>query len=592
MVELHDAVALASGPTLTLADALVLVSWWKALLLLIPFVPWAWFVSKILDKHASRFVLPREQWNSAHLFVGLAAIVVALSIPLQSEASFWIGWALMLLMLAADIFIFAMVTNKDERVPEAHRLTFDLSKYREAKQAKAAAKLQGKAEFVIKAPDKSVIAPPQVTTPEFQLRVNAESIVAKAFAARASQIDLSPVTKEGLYGAVVMVDGVRQALELSPADPKAGTPAVTTMPAQEGVKLIDFWRSCAKLDLNERRKRQQADIVIERGTTRNILRLSSIGGQTGQRLTLLIDPEKAVRRKLENLGLLEPQLAELKRLAETPGGIVILSSPLDAGRTTTFYSCIKLHDAYTRNIQTVETDVQDSPEGVRQNRFDPQGEGAEFSTTVRSMIRRDPDVLGVAEIPDANTVKEICRADPERVRIYASMQADSALQALQSWIKLAGDADTATRSLRAVMGQRLVRRLCNNCRIAYQPSPDMVKRLGLPPDKIRQLFKKGGQVLIKNKPEICPVCGGQGYSGQEGIFELIPIGDVERMAIKNGDLAAIRVELRKRGLPSLQQAAIKKAIDGVTSVEEIMRVTAEGAPAPKPPSPAAPAAST
>ena len=104
----------------------------------------------------------------------------------------------------------------------------------------------------------------------------------------------------------------------------------------------------------------------------------------------------------------------------------------------------------------------------------------------------------------------------------------------------------------------------------------MLKKLGLPADRVSQLYKKGGQVLIKNKPETCPMCDGKGYFGQEGVYEIYPIGPTERELIKNGNLAALRAEFRKRQLPTIQQAALLKAVEGITSIEEIMRITASG----------------
>ncbi len=121
----------------------------------------------------------------------------------------------------------------------------------------------------------------------------------------------------------------------------------------------------------------------------------------------------------------------------------------------------------------------------------------------------------------------------------------------------------------------------------------MVKKLGLPPDKIKQLFKKGGQVLIKNKPEVCPVCSGGGYVGLVGVFEIFPLGEAEREFIKKSDWNGLKVEFRKRGLPTVQQTALRKAIDGITSVEEVVRITSEGggaAPAAAKPGGGAPAA--
>lgn len=551
---------------LFLAEAYTLVSLWKPLLLLLPFVPWAWVTAKVLDKHAARFFLDREKWNIAHLCCGLVGLIAVIAIPLRGEGAFWIGFAALLVILLLDVVVFAMVTNRDERVPEAFRLTLDFSKWTEARAAKQAAKKQGKVELVIKSPDKSVMAPPVAGTPEFDVRLAAEQVILKAIAARSSETSIVPTGKDNTYVVSHLVDGVRQNSE--------------SMPAADAVKLMNFWKAAAKMDVADQRKRQNADINVERGETRRKLRMTSVGSQAGPRLSFLFDPESQVKRKVEAMGLLEPQLTELKAIVEGGHGLVLLAGAPDNGRTTTMYTIVKMHDAYTKNVQTVEMEVQDSLEGVRQTKWDPQAEGPDLSTLVRTIIRRDPDVIAVADVPDAATAKEIARAEADRTRAYAMLKADSALGAVQAWLKLVGEPDAATKGLHGVVAQKLVRKLCTNCRVAYQPTPEMVKKLGLPADKVKQLFKKGGQVLIKNKPEVCPVCSGIGYVGQEGVFEVYSIGDSERGFVKAGDITALKNEWRKRGLPSIQQAALRKALDGVTSVEEVMRVTAEQA-APK-----------
>jgi type II secretory ATPase GspE/PulE/Tfp pilus assembly ATPase PilB-like protein len=565
---------LASMGMPTLAEAYVLVAWWKALLLLVPFVPWAWVVSKILDKHAARFFLNRDGWNVAHLTVGLLGLAIVLLMPMKTEAAFWVGWGIMVVLLVLDVLVFALVTNKDERVPAEHHLRLDLSSWQKARAEREVAKKQGKVELVLKTPDKSVLPPPQMDSPDFAVRVAAEAVYIKGVSARAAQIDIGPAGKDNAYGVSYLIDGVR--------------PSPDVLPGADAQKIMDFWKSVGKLDLADRRKKQTADVSVEHGDNRHKVRITSIGGQTGMRLTLLLDHDTAVRRKLPDLGLLDPQLAELKKLVDDPRGVVLMAGPVDSGRTTTMYTIVKLHDAYTKNVQTVEIDLQDSLEGIRQNRFDPQADGAEFSTLVRSILRRDPDVVGVAELLDANTAKEIARADRERTRVYISMRADNALQAIQAWVKAVGDPEQAAKSLSGALSQRLLRKLCINCRVPYQPSPEMVKKLGLPPDKIKQLFKKGGQVLIKNKPEVCPVCGGGGYINQEAVFEIYSLGDAERALIKAGDWNGLKQEFRKRSLPTVQQTALRKAIDGITSVEEVMRITGEGGPA-APAKPAAPA---
>jgi type II secretory ATPase GspE/PulE/Tfp pilus assembly ATPase PilB-like protein len=571
-----------SNSYLTLAEGgLILVAFWKPLILLVPFVAWASIISRVYDKHAARFHLNRRMWNLVHLASGLVSIAAALLIPIQGEAAFWVGLGVMVVILAGDLAAYAVVANKDDRVPEEFHIKLNMAKLSEAREAKAAAKRAGKVELVIKAPDKSTVAVPEKETPEFEIRAASEAIALRAIEMRASQADLAPTGKDGTYGASYMVDGVRQPGE--------------ALPAAMAIKVIDFWKGAAKLDVTDRRRKLTGDVTIERETEKLRVRLSSLGTQAGMRLTMVFDPEKAVRRKAADLGLLPVQMEELKAIVDDAKGVVLLSAPADMGRTTSFYSILRMHDAYTHNVQTVEMDPQDALEGIRQNKFEAVGEGPEYSTFVRSILRRDPDVVGVAEMPDENTAREISRLEIDRTRVYLSLRTDNALLAVQAWVKAVGDPDQAAKVLRGSIAQKLLRKLCVNCRVAYQPSPDMLKKLGVPSDKPRNLFKKGGQVLIKNKPEVCPVCRGIGYAGQEGIFEVFRIGKAEQDLVKTGNWAGVRNELRKRKLPTIQEAALKKVLDGMTSVEELLRVTAEGSGGggggakPAPPKPTKPA---
>jgi type II secretory ATPase GspE/PulE/Tfp pilus assembly ATPase PilB-like protein len=240
------------------------------------------------------------------------------------------------------------------------------------------------------------------------------------------------------------------------------------------------------------------------------------------------------------------------------------------------YSMLKLHDAYTSNIQTIEYEIEDAIEGVKQIKFDQSQEDADFSTTVRSTLRRDPDVVGICDLPDASTAKIIANSDFDRTRVYLSMKSDDALAAIQLYARGVGDAKLAAKGLHGVVSERLVRVLCSNCKVAYQPSPEMLKKLGLPADKVKQLFKKGGQVLIRNKPEVCPTCNGIGYSGQTGCFGVFPLEDEERKMIAAENWTGLRTAMRKRSLPTSHQAALRKAVEGVTSIEEVSRISSSG----------------
>ena len=587
--------------TVMLAEGLILSSVWKPLLILPPIFVWAWVVSKVYDKHANLFALPRRAWNLGHMGAGLLAFLLCIFLPTlvgPNHGAFFVGWGAMIIVLAVDLVIYPLKANKDDRVTAKHRinLNYILKSEQAAKKKKdAGEKNLAKVLLTIRAADDKGkftidIPAPQAQTPELEVRAAAEKLYIAALDSRAAQLDVQPATKD-TYAVSYLVDGVRQ---------QAGDP----MPVANAVKLMDFWRAAAKLDVNDRRRKQQNNLQIDGPLGRRIARLTSIGVQGGMRTSMLFDPETAVNRKLSDMGLLPAQTDELKKIVDEAKGVVLLAARPDQGRTTTLYAITRMHDAYTQNVQTVEIDPQGTIEGVRANRFDPTADpttlstagpgnvavGGEFSTLLRSILRRDPTVVSVAELPDAATAKEITKSDHERTRIYVSIPAGDALTAIQAWAKMVGEPRAAGACLHGVVGQRLVRKLCNNCRVAYPPTPDMLKKLGLPEGKIQQLFKKGGQVLIKNKPEVCPLCQGSGYVGQEGVFEVYFLDKEERELISTGNLQGLRAAFKKRQLPSLQQVAIRKAVDGITSVEEVLRVTTDPSPAASATAAAAPTA--
>jgi len=556
---------LTLGSSLTLGDAqtFMLVSWWKPLLLFMPFLAWAWMLSTILDKHAQRFFLGQEKWNAIHMIFGLIALAYILMLPLGGVAGIAAGFFGLVAILAIDIGIFVIIANKDERIPEAAKLTMDFSEMAKRRDEKREAKKLGTSELNILGANKMKVMPPDKETNAYAVRVAAEEVVINGYAAHASQIDIIPAN-ENTYAASMLVDGVRQ----------AGEPIAKA----DAVQIIDFWKKCAGLDLEDRRRKLTGEVSIssEKMTT-TTLKLISSGSKNGMVLSILFNPREAVRRKPEDLGLFDNQLGELKSWAQESTGVVLLGAPSDNGRTTTMYSMLLLHDAYTSNIQTIEYEIEDEIEGVKQIKFQADDENADFATLVRSTLRRDPDVVSVCDLPDADTGKNIAKSDHDRTRVYLSLKADSAIAAIQLYVRAVGDPKLAADGLRGVVGEKLIRVLCNNCKVAYQPTPEMLKKLRLPSNKVKQLNKKGGQVLIRNKPEICPVCNGVGYIGQTGCFGVFPIEDDERKMIAAQDWNGLQTMMRKRSLPTVQQAALRKAVEGLTSIEEVSRISGTSA---------------
>ncbi|MBY0114183.1 MAG: Flp pilus assembly complex ATPase component TadA [Phycisphaerales bacterium] len=578
-----DLLASQTPSPLILGEALTLVSWWKPLLFVPPFVAWAWIISAVLDKHAAKFYLERERWNFIHCGAGLAALAAIVFMPPVGEGGS-LSWVVSLvavpLILFASVGAYVASANKDERVPASGRVSLDFIKSaigtsdKPGKKKAVKGKL-GTPVLTLRRPDKSAVEVPEADSPEFELRLAAETMAIKGFDNRSSRIDLIQSAKDA-YQTVFHIDGMKVPGE--------------TMPAAAGVRLIDFWKAAAKLDVNDRRKKQSGDVTVERGSVKNKFHVDTVGGPSGQKLTITIDPEQQVRKNADQIGWTAEQGDLIKSWTNTRGGVILLAGGPEGGRTTTLYTTMKIHDAYTNNVQTVEAEIEDAIEGVRQNRWDAQAEGPDFATLVRSILRRDPDIVAVADVPDAQTAKEVLKADQDKCRVWVSLQADGAVGAIQQWVKLVGDADAAAGSVRGVVAQKLLRKLCINCKQAYQPAPDVLKKLGLPAEKVKQLFKKGGEVLVKNKPETCPVCQGTGYQQRDAAFEVFEVSDGAREMIKAQNWSGLKAELRKGGLPSIQQAALRKAVEGVTSVEEVLRITAEPQAAKPAAAPAKPAA--
>lgn len=540
----------------TLAQGLMFTSWWTPLILVAAFAAWGWIVATVYDKDAARHYLPRRRWNAIHLTAAVAALGIVVLLPLP----FFIVIPVAIAVLCADLLAYFFAHNSEQRVPENAKWSLDLKKIIEARNAAKSKTPASASTMIFKGPSGEIPTPPKDSS-EYELRTETERIILKLADVRGAQLDILPL-KDGSYGVTALVDGLRQPLEQA------------AMPAARAVAIMDLLKSAAGLDLQDRRRRLQGDFKLGPAKTgpTTTARVTTMGSAAGMQLSLLLDPEGQVKRSLDDLGLHPNQLTDLKSLIEGRKGVVLIVAPPDNGKTTTLYSLIRSHDAYTSNVQTVEVEPQMTMEGVRQNRFDPKVDGAEYSTTVRSILRRDPDVVGVAEMPDDNTGKEVAKSDLDRTRVYLCMPLDGGLTGIQVYAKAVGDQRAAAKSLSGVIAQRLARKLCQNCRAEFQPTPDVLKKLGLPQDT-KKLYRKGGQVLIKDKPVTCPVCGGSGFFGQVGVFEVYTIGPEERDLIAQNDITGLKAAFRQKKQQSIQQAALMHAMTGSTSVEEVVRVT-------------------
>jgi len=556
--------ALTSGWTaavdaspLALAQGVMLMSPVQPLVMAALLGAWAWVIAMVYDRDAERWYLNRSSWNTAHLALGAGALAAAALLP------WFLGLPAMAALLGASLVGYWLAHNRSDRVPASEKWTLSLDDWKARKASRSENRRAAGSRLRLSGPNGELRVPPK-DTPELELRLRVEEMILDAVDKRASDLEILPA-KDGVYAKVLTVDGVQ-------TKPEA-------LRETEAVAAIDLLKAAAGLDVKDRRRKLTGELSVGLGEASQKVRLQTSGGAGGLRARVLFHPGVRVRIALADLGLLPAQREAIERLSLERGTVLVAAPPRN-GRTATMYALVRQHDAYIQNVQTIELDPQDALEGVKATRFDPMGDGPDYATTLRSIFRRDPDVVLVGELPDQETAKEVCSADHERTRTYVGLRADNSLAAVQAFVKGVGDPAMASAPLRGVVAQKLARKLCENCRAEYRPTPEMLKKLGVSKERApASLFRKGGQVLIKNKPETCPVCRGTGFVGQVGVFEVFPLDPADRELVAQQDWAGLRTALRKKQLPTIQESAVAKVLSGETSVEEVVRITSSGSSA-------------
>lgn len=543
----------------TLAQvAQFLVSFWKPLLILLPFIPWAWLISSVLDKDAKYHYLNARMWNGIHLATGAAALATMIFIPI-----FFVGFPVGLLVLSSSLVVYWQV--RDRQVPEDAQFSLSSFRLSEKLEARRAAKASRHAVLrFIDAKDKERPVP-QEDNPLRPVHLAAEDIIVPSIEARATRIDLVLTAK----GTVVYhtIDGVRSKRQPLPAD--------------VGAKIFDYIKDIAGMDTSDRRREQVGVCEVVAPTGRVKTNVTTAGSSAAQQLRLEFNRQERLIKPFDALGLLPSQLQSLRELEvpENRHGIVLLGAPQGHGLSTLGYSFLNRHDAYTSNIKTLEAEVEAELDGVDHAKWDPSSTTADFATSLQSILRRDPDIVLIAQPRDSESAVVASQPGIEGPLIYVPQRASSIEEQVADWVKRVGDVKQATRALRAVVNGRLVRTLCPNCRQAYQPAAEQLKKLNLSPDRVKQLYRKGGKVQVKNRIEECPVCQGSGYLNQTGIFEVMMVDDDVRRLLMAGDLKGARAHARRNKMIYLHEAAMQKVLTGETSLEELVRVTSATNPA-------------
>ncbi|MBS0203401.1 MAG: type II/IV secretion system protein [Planctomycetes bacterium] len=528
----------------------------KFLYLLSLFLLWTWTASWI-DTDAHSLKVRPDMWNSIFLLTGVAGFVAALCSP-----SFPLAFVVMTVGYSVPMGLYAAERNK--RVPESGKILTPrhirsvtlrlLSRIgvnvgsREARESIVGPpiRLIGKSGKGAGEMDRSR----QVESSKGYLA--AKELIYDAILRRTTDVHMEP--KEDETSVRLRIDGV-----MYPAE---------AFDRSTGDALVNIFKVLSAMDITERRKPQDGSFRAEMEGRTIDFRVATQGLQGGEKMVIRILDKGASAKTLSDLGMRKQMVDQLNDIVHQPHGMMITCGPTGAGKSTTLYAALQEIDAYENNIITIEDPVEYKMPNVTQIEINSKA-GQTFAGSLRSVLRQDPDIVMVGEIRDGETAKIACQAANTGHMVFSTLHANDTIAALFRLIDLEVEPFLLSSSISAILGQRLVRKLCNECKEPYKPTADLLQKVGLPADKITKNFYRPPS----KRESTCPSCNDLGYVGRTGVYELLVITDRLRDLIRESpNLTAIKAEARKNGMLYMKEEGLRLVAMGITSVDEMLRV--------------------
>ena len=373
-------------------------------------------------------------------------------------------------------------------------------------------------------------------------------IIANALKAGASDIHVEPM--EHHLQVRYRIDGVCQIMD-SPPKKLQG-------PVLSRVKIM------ARMDMAEKRRPQDGRIKIKISGKEIDLRVSVIPTVHGESIVMRILDKDAGLVDLEKLGFHESDLKRFNRIIKRPNGIFLVTGPTGSGKTTTLYSALMNLNKPDTKIITAEHPIEYNLTGINQAEVRHEI-GLDFSRILRAMMRQAPNIILVGEIRDRETADTAIQAALTGHLVFSTLHTNDAPSALTRLIDMGVKPFLVASAVLSIMGQRLIRKLCSTCKETYEPAETELRMIGLTSSEIQ------GQQIYR--PVGCDKCSG-GYKGRLGIYELLEMSsDLRDLTFKKSVSKDLRNKARSEGMVTLQEDAVRKLLAGVTSVEEILRVT-------------------
>ena len=327
--------------------------------------------------------------------------------------------------------------------------------------------------------------------------------------------------------------------------------------------LVSRIKVMARLDIAEKRVPQDGRMALRLAGHEVDVRVSTLPSAHGERVVLRLLDKQAGRLQLTRLGMAAATLDTLQQLLGKPHGILLVTGPTGSGKTTSLYAALSHLNDQTRNILTVEDPIEYHLPGIGQTPVNPKVEMT-FARGLRAILRQDPDVVMVGEIRDSETAQIAVQASLTGHLVLSTLHTNSAIGAVTRLVDMGVDAYLLASSLVGVLAQRLLRALCPACKVAVAADVEVCRRLGLDPATPPRVFRAGG----------CEACR-QGYRGRIGIYELVSVTPTLAALIHQGANEHALLAQARRGGCSLFEDGRRRVLEGVTSVDELLRVTQE-----------------
>jgi type II secretory ATPase GspE/PulE/Tfp pilus assembly ATPase PilB-like protein len=353
---------------------------------------------------------------------------------------------------------------------------------------------------------------------------------------------------------------------------------------QSGDAALAVFKKVTNLNVQDRRSRQDGKFGVEFSGGKYVASFTSQGVKTGERVVITFKPKKPKFLRIEELGMRDKMRSKLKEQIDADAGFIIVSAPVGGGLTTTWNLTLETADRLMRDFVSAEDKDNKEDEVINVGpKYYDRAAGQSPADVLPQMILKEPDVLVVPELTNAETVQILCEQVNKYNKLaFTKVNAKEAAEALLKVFAYKGPAAELAKSVTAVLNVRLIRRLCDQCKQSFQPPPQLLQKLGIPAGRVQVLFQeykppppeelideKGNPIVLP----ICQKCNGIGYAGRIGLFELLIIDDQIRAALTNSpNLETIKRVAKAAGHRSIQEEGILQVAQGVTSINELQRV--------------------